>query len=416
MSRTGSPILETPDIIGQYAGLVGQALRDAQQQRSIDEYRRLQQEAQAQQFAYRQQQDAQGLRQDQTDAAAINAAAAGQQPSMAGVSAAGAGRIASMRQQMEEARQRRFEQELKTLEPHVLKGNKMAMANWDAIRSRQTGEDRKGEGAAWYQGAIDSFEQQKELERQAKMAEAEMARMLDRHNALAQAAYLGMDTTGMDGTQGPSATPQAGSFVDMAPQDRRAAMTDEFARRRAAEKAAAGQMTPTDFETAVRRHMVNNPRATRAQAEAYVGGSTGYGQGGKRTMTLDSNNSQRSEESAQRARDAAELTAKAIRLEGLIAAAKADGSNVVHDGKGSMSVGYAEEMASKLKAQATETKAGVRTNNGPTTGQPRANAGQQKTSAAPPSLKERARAIWQASGGRLTPEQAMQQAIGEGGK
>lgn len=360
MSRTGSPILETPDIIGQYAGMVGQALRDAQQQRSIDEYRRLQQEAQAQQFAYRQQQDAQGLRQDQTDAAAINAAAAGQQPSMAGVSAAGAGRIASMRQQMEEARQRRFEQELKTLEPHVLKGNKMAMANWDAIRSRQTGEDRKGEGAAWYQGAIDSFEQQKEMERQAKMAEAEMARMLDRHNALAQAAYLGMDTTGMDGTQGPSATPQAGAFVDMAPQDRRAAMTDEFARRRAEEKAAAGQPTPEQIDQGIADLMTGNPKMTRREAEAKYRTTTGVGLGGKRLSTLDSDASQRSEESAQRARDAAAMTAQAQRLEGLIEQAKRKQEEFIRIDGTDWALSHVERVATELKAKATETKAGVR--------------------------------------------------------
>ena len=159
----------------------------------------------------------------------------------------------------------------------------------------------------------------------------------------------------------------------------------------------AGQMTPTDFETAVRRHMVNNPRATRAQAEAYVGGATGYGQGGKRTMTLDSNNSQRSEESAQRARDAAALTAQAMRLDGLIAAAKAEGRAVVHDGKGSMSVGYAEELAANLKAKATETKAGVAANAGPTTGQPRANTGQPKASANP---KDESKARFRAQNGR----------------
>lgn len=58
---------------------------------------------------------------------------------------------------------------------------------------------------------------------------------------------------------------------------------------------------------------------------------------------------------------AAAYEAEAKRLDGLISSAKANDSSVIMDGRGSMTVGYAEERAGEARARAVEAKAGMGT-------------------------------------------------------
>lgn len=278
MSRYGGgPILDTPDVIGQYAVIVGNALRDAQQQRSIDLWRQMQAQRQDQEFAYQREQDQLAQQQDAANARAITQAAAGQAPDLSGVTANGAGAVASMQQRMNEARQTQFEKQLDTLLPHVLNGSKLAMHNWNRVRSLQTGDDMAGEAEAFYQGQIDEFNRKKAMEREAKLAEAALERELGMRESLARARFAGYDTAGMDGTLGPSATPMAEAFVGMDETTQRQVITDKLARERAEAKDAAGVYQPTPADIADARATLP---ALRGRSDEEVAGYLRMRKGG----------------------------------------------------------------------------------------------------------------------------------------
>lgn len=298
MSGYGNPILQTGNPIRDALPLLLRAMDDRQSrafhQRSLDR--------QDQQFAYRQAQDAREWDQNQTDAGAMSTALGGGVPALQGVSPNGISKIAEIQNRADLARSAKLDKTLQFLEPHVLNGSKMAQHNYDRAMSEYFGEDFTGSGEALRTGQFDKFIQQKQLEKQIalemKMAEQEMMRQVNAPENLARVKLAGMPTAGLDGTMGPP-DQMAEAIYNANPADARAWMDDKRAEKAAAAKASekaaadkAKEMTPEQFDTAVRRYRVNNPTATQEEAEAYVGGSTGFGQGGKRTMTLDSNGSQ----------------------------------------------------------------------------------------------------------------------------
>lgn len=365
MSRYGSPILETPDIIGNFNQLYQRALQDqqakAQQDRAFA-YRQ-------QQDAYSQQQDAAAFDQDRIDAGAMNTAMGG---GYEGVSRPGLEALDRIQRQHSIDRDNQFETEMKYLGEYARKGSRMAAKNAEMkVQKRYPDVDWNGYGDALLNGDEQDFTRRKLWERDAMLADQqakfEQMQMQQRPGAIAAAQFMGMDTAGADGTMGPSATPEVDAFVNMDPATRGKVISDKMmedraiaaAQRRTEEaqrKEAAKQITPEQREQGIQNIMLDSKgRTSYEDAAADFDRLTGYGQGVRtKAMRGDSGADPAAKAVAKQAEDEAKRLEASIR-----ASLKAEPGTTIIDHFGSqIPLGYARRRIAELRAEARASLSG----------------------------------------------------------